>query len=214
MKIDFHIHSIHSPDSLNSMWLISKFCKMKGITPVICDHNRIDYAKNYKQKFGNAIVAEEIQTNIGEVVCLFATELIKPMLSIEETIEKIRDQGALVYVPHPFDAMRGSAIRELKFKPDIVEVFNARVIKKEYNRKALEFAESRKTLKATGSDAHLPFEIGRCYVEMEEFNSIKEFKKNLASGKLTMRYSNLIVHPISKSVYFLRKSIMNSNKLY
>jgi len=212
MKVDFHIHTIHSPDSLNTLWLLNKICVKKGITPVISDHNRIRYAQEYKRRFGNAIVAEEIETAEGEVICLFANERIRAGLSIEETIDRIREQGALVYVPHPFDRMRSSAIKRLDFKPDIIEVFNARVIRKEYNRQALDFAEQNGYLKAAGSDAHLPFEIGKSYAEMEEFSSIKEFMKNLKAARLVTNYQCPLVHPVTKSLYFVRKRFSAKNE--
>ncbi len=211
MKIDFHIHSIASPDSLNSLWLLNKICTKKGITPVISDHNRISKAQEYKRRFGNAIVAEEIETKDGEVICLFANERIKSGLPVEETVDKIREQGALVYVPHAFDTMRSSTIKKIPFTPDVMEVFNARVIRQQYNDMALKFAEEKGILKAAGSDAHLPFEIGRSYVEMEAFDSIKEFKKNLAKGVLTKKSQPMFVHPITKTLYAIRKNFEPKN---
>lgn len=205
MRIDFHVHSAHSPDSVNSAWILRKVCRKRGITPVISDHNRIRFAQNYKKRFGNAIVAEEINTDVGEVICLFATELIPHSLPIGETIDRIREQGALVYVPHPFDSVRSTAVKKIYFKPDIIEVFNSRTINRKSNGLAFDYAERNSLLKAVGSDAHLPYEIGNSYAEMEEFNSIREFKRNLKNAKLVTGYSPAIGYPISIAVnYFSR----------
>ncbi|MFH0752350.1 MAG: PHP domain-containing protein [archaeon] len=207
MKIDFHVHSIHSPDSVNNMWLLNKVCKKNGITPVISDHNRISYSREYKKRYNNSIVAEEIHTTSGEVICLFANELIRHNLSIEETLDKIKEQGALVYIPHPFDRLRNTAMKKISFKPDIIEVFNSRTIDRRSNDLALEYAERNKILKGVGSDAHLPYEIGNSYAEMEEFNSVKEFKKNLRNARLVTNRSPVIGFPISSAVYYFRTSL-------
>lgn len=207
MRIDFHIHSIHSPDSINSMWLINKVCTKRGITPVISDHNRITYAQRYKRKFGNAIVGEEIMTLGGDIICLFATEWIRPKLSIEETIDKIREQGALVYIPHPFDTVRPSAMKEIYFRPDVVEVFNSKNTSNRSNAMALDFAERNNIMKAAGSDAHLPYEIGSSYVEMEEFGSLKEFKRNLAAGRIVGSRTPAIGYPISFAFDRFRRAL-------
>ncbi len=207
MKIDFHVHSIHSPDSLNSMWLLNRICRKKGITPVISDHDRMSYAVRYKRRFGNAIVAEEIKTSSGELICLFANEWIRPGLSVEETIDRIRAQGALVYVPHPFDRLRGTAVKKIYFKPDIIEVFNSRSIDRKSNETALRYAERNGFLKAVGSDAHLPYEIGCSYVEMDEFDSIKEFKNNLSDAMLVRNYSLRLGYPFSAAVRAFRNVV-------
>lgn len=205
MKIDFHVHSVHSPDSINSAWLLNKFCSKRGITPVISDHNRIEFAQRYKKRFGNAIVAEEIMTTSGEVICLFANEWVRHHLPVEETIDRIREQGALVYVPHPFDSVRPSSMKKIYFKPDIIEIFNSRNLDKSVHHKALKFANDNGFLKAVGSDAHFPHEIGNSYAEMEEFNSIKEFKKNLKEAKLVTRYSPTIGYPMSVALGRFRR---------
>lgn len=46
------------------------------------------------------IVAEEILTSEGEIIGLFLQEEIPAFLSAEETLDRIRDQGALSIVPH------------------------------------------------------------------------------------------------------------------
>lgn len=209
MKIDFHVHSIHSPDSVNSMWMINKICKRRGITPVISDHDRMSYAVRYRRRFGNAIVAEEIKTSSGELICLFANEWIRPGLSVEETIDRIRAQGALVYVPHPFDRLRSTAIKKIYFKPDIIEVFNSRTIDRGSNEVALRYAERNRFLKAVGSDAHLPYEIGGSYAEMDVFDSAKEFKKNLSNAVLVRNYSLRFGYPFSVAVRAVRSVIGN-----
>src|SRR5207237_3958778 len=52
------------------------------------------------------IPGEEVKTaDQGEVIGLFLREEIPRGMSFGETIEAIRSQGGLVYLPHPFDRM-------------------------------------------------------------------------------------------------------------
>ena len=52
------------------------------------------------------IPGEEIKTDgQGEVIGLFLKEEIPRGLSFADTVEAIRGQGGLVYVPHPFDRL-------------------------------------------------------------------------------------------------------------
>ena len=54
------------------------------------------------------IVGEEIRTPDGDVIGLFLTERIPYVLPLAEVVGRIRAQGGLVYVPHPFDRVRSS----------------------------------------------------------------------------------------------------------
>ncbi len=53
------------------------------------------------------IIGEEILTPHGEVIGLFIKEKIPVALPIEEAISRIKAQGGLVLLPHPFDTIRG-----------------------------------------------------------------------------------------------------------
>ena len=54
------------------------------------------------------MVGEEIRTPDGDVIGLFLTERIPYVLPLAEVVARIRAQGGLVYVPHPFDPVRSS----------------------------------------------------------------------------------------------------------
>src|SRR5262249_59775852 len=54
------------------------------------------------------IVGEEVRTQAGEVIGLFLAERIPYVLPAAEAIGRIRAQGGLVYLPHPYDPVRGS----------------------------------------------------------------------------------------------------------
>jgi hypothetical protein len=105
------------------------------------------------------IVGEEIHTTSGEIIGLFLKETIQPWLSTMETIERIKDQGGLVFLPHPFDGLRGAVLDkhtrdEIYESIDIVEVYNSRNVFPWTNWKAAKFAAEKGILGGAGSDAH------------------------------------------------------------
>ena len=169
-------------------------CKIKGIKLLaITDHNEIKgalkYSKFLKKHNIDVIIGEEIMTNCGEIIGLFLTKRIEPNLSVEETINLIKEQDGLIYLPHPYDEKRYKTVlnkdEQLKFKScfDFVEIHNGRNIKKEYS---LNQKKRQKMIGATrivGSDAHVFFELGRNYILME-YNGKDSFIKDVEAGKV------------------------------
>jgi len=145
------------------------------------------------------IVAEEILTPQGEIMGMFLKETIPSRLSVEQTVSQIKAQGGLVCIPHPFDALRRSAldpemIEKIVEQIDIIEVFNARAFLLRGSNQAQIFAQKYGIPGSAGSDAHTPGEIGNAYVEMPEFNGRDDFLQALARGKIFGRRSNPLVH--------------------
>jgi predicted metal-dependent phosphoesterase TrpH len=166
----------------------------------IADHGTIQGAVKLKSIAPfQVIVAEEILTPYGEVMGMFLEEEIPSHLSLEETIERIKDQGALLSIPHPFDRVRLSAFKQKglqKVMPyvDIIEVYNARSLSPGDQIKAQKLALEYGKLKSAGSDAHTPDEIGNAYVEMKEFLNKNEFLESLQYGEIVGHKSNPLVH--------------------
>ena len=91
------------------------------------------------------IPGEEVKTDVqGEVIGLFLREEIPGGLSFADTIEAIREQGGLVYLPHPFDRMHAIAdpttLHRHLGEIDVFEVYNARLLFETYNDEAVRFA--------------------------------------------------------------------------
>jgi predicted metal-dependent phosphoesterase TrpH len=105
-----------------------------------------------------------------------------------EAARAIRDQGGVVYVPHPFDPMRRNlseaALVELAEHDliDAVEVLNAKTSLESLNRKAAEFAARYGIVGGAGSDGHVPDALGSAYVEMPDFDGPMEFLAALSRG--------------------------------
>jgi len=162
MKFDLHIHSKYSYDSFLSPERIIKVAKRKGLHGVaITDHNTIkggiEALKINEDEDFQVIVGAEIRTEYGDIIGLFLEDEITTN-KFEEVIEEIKSQGGLSVLAHPYRQYKFP--EEIIDKVDLVEVFNARS-KKRDNRRALHLAAKYNKPVIAGSDAHLPFEIGR-----------------------------------------------------
>jgi len=202
-KADLHVHTFCSPDSSSSFEDILEYCRRRGLSKIaITDHNTIAGAMALREMAPElVIVGEEVRTTQGELLALFIEEEIPPGLSPLETIQRIKDQGGLVGVSHPFDRLRreamGEYVREIAEELDFIEVFNARTILSSDDEKAIELAQEWGLPASAGSDAHTPWEIGRVYVELTPFNGKEEFLNALLKGRIRGHRSPLWVHFLS-----------------
>ncbi len=201
MRVDLHIHTHHSSDSLLQPEEIIGTCHRVGLDCIaVTDHGTIAGALEVAALAPfPVIVGAEIKTAEGEIAGLFLEEEIPPKLSPEETIARIRAQDGLVYIPHPFDRIRRSVLRRealMRILPqvDILEVFNSRVMFAADNLRAAEFARERALLAGAGSDAHTACEIGRAYVELPSFRGRDDFLASLAQGEIRGRLTPAYIH--------------------
>lgn len=192
-KVEFHIHTRYSHDSLLGKYFIILMCKLKKIDAIaITDHNEIKGAKKYKEKLQRygieVIIGEEIFTNKGEIIGLYLNEKIEPNLSPEETISSIKNQNGLVYIPHPYDEKRKSTvldieeIEKLSKEIDFIEIHNGRNVKKEFSDKQKQIADKYRLNYIIGSDAHTFFELGRNNIYVDEINK-ETLIENVQNGE-------------------------------
>jgi len=200
LKADLHIHTAYSFDCNMSLESITNRCIKVGINCIaVADHGAITGALKLNEIAPfTVIVAEEILTPLGEIMGLFLSHEIPSGISAEEAIARIKAQGGLVCLPHPFDRLRGVKLREAeRLLPDIdiIEVFNSRALALgNSDKEAKLLAQKYGLLCSAGSDAHIPWEIGHAYVEMPEFNGTGEFRVALSEGKIFGRRSCPLVH--------------------
>ena len=202
LKADLHIHTGFSHDCATSPEKLVARCLRRGLNCIaITDHNTIQGALAVKEiaQF-TVIVGEEVKTTGGELTGLFLTEEIPAGLSPVETARRIKDQGGLVSIPHPFDRFRSSvilpqALEEVLPLADIIEVFNARNTFDQADRQALEMAHTHGLAGSAVSDAHTLLELGRTYVSMAEFDDTTQgFLASLRQGSLVSHRSSPLVH--------------------
>jgi hypothetical protein len=166
----------------------------------ITDHDAIDGALKMQTLAPfTVIAAEEVLTSHGEVIGFFLKEWIPSGLSIEQAFARIKAQGGLVCLPHPFDTFRGlrldsKRLEDLVGQVDIIEVFNARSPIPRDSNKARDFARKYNLPGTAGSDAHSPGEIGNTYVEMTAFDGKEGFLRALREGKIHRHRSSPLVH--------------------
>jgi len=190
VRVDLHSHTMWSGDSTTTPEEIEEAVVESGID-VLCvtDHNSIRGAEALAAQLPcRVVVGEELRTHAGEIIGLFLTEHVPFGISPREAAERIRSQGGLVYVPHPYDPMRRNltepALVELADAGlvDAVEVFNAKTSLAHLNDRAAAFAAERGLPGGAGSDAHVPEAIGAAYVEMPDFDGPASFLRSLQEG--------------------------------
>jgi predicted metal-dependent phosphoesterase TrpH len=201
LKADLHLHSEYSLDCNVPLEKIIERCQKVGVNCIaLCDHGTAQGALKLKEMAPfKVIVAEEVLTPYGEIMGMFLEETIPSGLSVAETISRIRAQGGLVCIPHPFDSFRHSALKnqvieEIVDQIDIFEVLNARSILIRDSKKAEAFAAEHGLIRSAGSDAHTLREIGNAYVEMPDFEGKDDFLEALKKGKITGRRTNPLIH--------------------
>ena len=96
-----------------------------------------------------------------------------------DTVAAIREQGGLVYVPHPFDRMHAipdpHTLHRHLADIDVFEVYNARLLFEAYNDEALRFAQKYNLTRGAGSDAHVLQGVGTGALRMRSFDDPEEF---------------------------------------
>lgn len=136
------------------------------------------------------IVGEEIRCRCRtELIGLFLRERVPQRLPLEETVERIRDQGGIVYAPHPYAYARQALWRARRALTvaDVVEAVNARAFLPLWNRAAARAAARHGIPAGAGSDAHFPFEIGRAFARMPDFRTAEEFRAALPDARPVRR---------------------------
>ena len=207
LKADLHIHTRYSMDCQTPLEKIINRCQELGISCIaIADHGTTEGALEL-QKLAppslKVIVAEEILTTQGEIMGIFLKETIESKegsrITPEEAVKRIREQGGLVNIPHPFETIRGSALKdkvidEIAKDIDLMEVLNSRSPFPANSNKARAFAVKHGIPGSAGSDAHTVNEIGNAYIEIPEFNDKDEFLQALAQGRIQGKRSGMFVH--------------------
>ncbi len=212
-NVDLHSHTLWSKDCLTEFNTILRLCDQRGIDRIaITDHNTAEGALALQKLApGRVIVGEEIMTTQGEILAYFVRESVPAGLTPEETIRRLREQGAVISVSHPFDRLRKGAWREedlLKIvdKIDAIEIYNARCIVNSDNDKAIAFAKKHSLIGTVGSDAHTRPEYGRSMVKMRPFTDDPEdFLDALQEASYIMRLSPIYVHLGSKAAKWSKK---------
>jgi len=204
IKADLHVHTCYSMDCGTSLEEIVNHCLKIGINCIaVVDHNTIAGALRLKEVAPfKVIIAEEIRTPIGELMGLFLSQAVPRGLSAEETIARVKSQGGLVGIPHPFGRAplqnsKKLLTDEVLSQVDIIEVFNSRSPFPSSSAKVQGLVLKYRLAVSAGSDAHTSGEIGKAYVEMPDFNSPSDFLVSLSQGRIFGSRSSPLVHLVT-----------------
>ena len=167
----------------------------------VTDHNAIGGALEAVElaEHRNLVVipGEEVKTDgQGEVIGLFVEQEIPRGLSFADTIAAIREQGGIVYVPHPFDRMHAipdpATLHRHLADIDVFEVYNARLLFEGYNDEAVRFAAKYNLTVGAGSDAHVLQGVGTGALRMRAFEGPEEFLLSLRTAHVLRRPKSLV----------------------
>ena len=192
VRVDCHVHTVASGDSVLAVEELAARAVAEGVDVVfVTDHHEVAAALAAQRRDLDVriLVGEEVRTPDGEVLGLFLTERIPYVLPLPEVVARIRAQGGLVGLPHPYDPVRsgtGPVADELCAAGVVqfVEAFNAKVGDAAHNAAAAALAVRHNLPATAGSDAHDGAGIGAAYVEMPDFDGPADFLDALARGRL------------------------------
>lgn len=188
LRVDLHLHSDFSHDGQSSLeQLIERARKCSLDRIALTDHNTVDGAvKLARMAPALAIIGEEAKTREGEVIGLFISRRLPPYLRPEEVMDLIHEMGGLTYIPHPLDPrrshFRAERIVDLADRIDIIETYNP-WCDAGANRASAALARDLDKVTATGSDAHSAHELGRSWMEMDEYSDVSDFLEKLRHAR-------------------------------
>jgi len=199
---DLHMHTSWSHDCAVDPADLIMYAVANGLGAIaVTDHNAIGGAlETAELAVGQdllVIPGEEIKTDgQGEVIGLFLREEIPRGLSFGDTVAAIKEQGGLVYLPHPFDRMHSipdpATLQRYLGDIDVFEVYNARLLFEAYNEEALRFARKYNLTMGAGSDAHVLQGVGTGALRMRAFEGPEEFLLSLRTAQVLRRPRSLV----------------------
>ena len=163
MKIDTHIHSKYSKDSITPLENIIKYSKKIGLNAIaITDHDEIKGTWAIRELEHDDLLlipGEEVSTSKGHIVALGITDYIKPLQSPEETIDEIHDNAGIAKNSRYILGISNYLSKKVSNKNNIPEI--------------------------GASDAHFVEGIGCCYTEIPVTDSVDTLLKYIKKGKST-----------------------------
>ncbi len=198
---DLHMHTDHSYDCSVPVAALVDHAEAQGLGAIaVTDHNAfagaLEAVELARGRPITVIPGEEVMTTAGEVIGLFLREQIPPGMTIEETVAAIREQGGVVYLPHPFDRLHSipnaRTLHRLLAEIDVFEVYNAKLLLDGFNEEAERFARKYNLTAGAGSDAHVLQAVGTGALRMRAFETPEEFLISLRSAEVLRRPKSLV----------------------
>jgi predicted metal-dependent phosphoesterase TrpH len=217
---DLHCHTSASFDSLSKPSSVVRAAAERGLTHLaITDHDRLEgalEARAVAPEELHVIIGQEVRTTAGDLIGLYLEHPVPPGRPPHEAASRIRDQGGVVGMAHPFDRFRAGAgrkgweaeLEQLVPLLDYVEVWNARLMVGDGNRRAAEYAAAHGLAGVAASDAHTVLEVGVAYtIATGPLDTAEQFRAAMPAFSLvTARGSRLVrvAMPLAKLVQRMR----------
>ena len=194
VRADFHIHTSFSQDAAGTPMQLIERCTLHGLTSIaVTDHDTIEGALAVQRLAPfQVIIGEEISSAAGHIIGLFLKRVVRPGLSVPDTINEIKSQGGIAVAPHPFSRLaRRESLHEALVEHvelfDCIEVRNSNNFLKKDCQLALDFAQQHGKAQLAGSDSHIPAGIGDAVVTMPSFSSAEDFMVSVKEATLDYR---------------------------
>jgi predicted metal-dependent phosphoesterase TrpH len=185
LKIDLHVHTHYSYDSLITPQELVFYARKRGLNGVaITDHNRVNGALKIAQKTDLLIIPGiEISSLNGHIAGLNIQEQIPKKLSADETVDRIHDAGGIAVACHPVTFFKMSLGKDITAKFDAVEVINSSAFPFRYSVKhSRQIASHLGVAQVAGSDAHYGPEIGCAYTLTDAEPEVEKIIEAIRKG--------------------------------
>ena len=176
LSVELHTHSSLSHDGRDPVELLLGQAAAVGLDALaVTDHDEIDAsleAAELAPEYGLVgIPGMEVTCAVGHVLALGVEELVPAGLPYDETLDRIRKQGGIAVIPHPFQKSRHGVAPHVTDDQlagaDAIEVYNSRLLTGRANRKAERFARARGLSMTAGSDAHISEMVGQAVTDVD-----------------------------------------------
>ncbi len=212
MKVDLHLHSKYSWDSLVPIEAYISLAEERNFGAIsISDHNNAESHEDIKelQKTTKVILipGQEVSTSDGHLLVYGWLPTLPMKKTMKETVELARELGGenkvICVAAHPFDRLRGGKGKVI-FTADIdgMEILNASTLVGVFNWIAKRNSMKHPVFTVANSDSHRASEFGTAYSEIPDSNTIEEVLDNLKFAKVRGKKIGVIK---KANRYFRRK---------
>lgn len=191
VRIDLHVHSLHSPDSRLALDAIAAqlpFVGLRGFA--ITDHNSVAGHRelpSLRERFPTALVVPgvEVSTREGHLLVYGVTEAPAPHRPLYETLDWVRSRNGIGVLAHPFRLVHGVGKTVARgAKVDALETVNGHSSVIANARSELVAAE-RHVGATGGSDVHELADLGRAFTEfVPEIDSVDAILDAMRHGRM------------------------------
>ena len=185
LKIDMHVHSCYSVDSVITPEELVFYAKKRGLDGVaVTDHDNLEGPLKIAAETDFLIIPGiEVRSSDGHVLGLNVKEPISAKLSATETVNRIHDAGGIAVACHPVGLFKGGLGKRTNSSFDAVEVINSSAVPFRYSvKQSMKIASRLGKPRLAGSDAHYGPEIGCAYTLVNAEPNVNDVVNAICRG--------------------------------